>query len=38
MIHTAVPRNEVVILLTGLIKGDVPTGTEIWSVAAYPTG
>jgi len=32
MIHTAVPRNDVVILLAGLTKEDVPIGTEVWSV------
>jgi translation elongation factor EF-Tu-like GTPase len=32
MIHTAVPRDDVVILLSGLAKEDVPIGTEVWSV------
>jgi hypothetical protein len=26
------PRDDVIILLRGLDKGDVPVGTEIWSV------
>lgn len=32
MIHTAVPRQDVVILLSGLDKEQVPIGTEVWSV------
>src|SRR5262245_57402296 len=32
MIHTAVPRRDVVILLSGLDKEQVPIGTEVWSV------
>jgi translation elongation factor EF-Tu-like GTPase len=32
MIHLPLPRQDVVILLKGLAKDDVPVGTEIWSV------
>ena len=32
MIHTTVRRDDVVILLTGLAKDEVPISTEVWSV------
>jgi hypothetical protein len=32
LIHTAVPREDVVVLLKGLGKEEVPIGTEVWSV------
>lgn len=32
MIHWPLPRQDIVILLKGLAKDDVPIGTEIWSV------
>ncbi len=32
LIHTPVPHEDVVILLKGLSKEEVPIGTEVWSV------
>lgn len=32
------PNHEVVVNLKGLGKEDVPTGTEVWSVADDPSG
>ena len=34
LMHTPRPRGDIVVLLQGLSKEDVPLGTEIWSVDA----
>ena len=37
LMHTPRPRGDIVVLLQGLSKDDVPLGTEIWSVDAIAT-
>ena len=34
LMHTPRPRGDIVVLLQGLSKEDVPLGTDIWSVDA----
>jgi hypothetical protein len=38
LIHSVTPREDVVILLKGLGKEEVPIGTEVWSVDRVGSG